>query len=600
MRTFATLTLALLAFGALALVPAATSHGLDVPGVPAAQVPTGSLPATAHAPAAPATSAGVPLDTLFAKEVGVALSSPVRGDGPGWASAPTTEYDLRFVCPDVTENVGLPATGQQPPTACPAYVLDVEDILAQPDLAVDAQDNSLVAFHALHGGPGLRTTLQDASPTEASRDNAIHQPHTTFQSKDGGAFWDDNRYYAPTALSSNSFEVFGEDNALELDPDGKVTLASLYSHRLEQGQEPAYVVYLWSSDDISHTMEYEKGNVARDVPAGLVADSLDLAWHSAAEEMVVLWRTSGPDGPRVHVEHKGDEGQWTAWDQQAVVGPCDALSNAAAIGDQVVFACAQGSDTRLWGINDDWTVSDLGLAPLHGLTSLRLASAESMREGGLVLAGATAREGRSVVVVVWGVAGQDWGRPTEVGSSVTDLAAHAGASLVESHLTALAVKGSSGTAHFLLQERFTGGSATDSRVFGKTYGVVHGTGRFLGTFGIGYGDPQSRAAVPATVSGTGLGAYYDRHDGMAVVESDVGGERLFIAFGDYGYVRFAEVVEVEPTVPLFPPIAAPAAIPTLTAATSPAMVAAAAGVLSMAAVSRIVLARSKTAVEVGA
>lgn len=578
------------------LAPAALAHGS--PGVPAAPVPLGMPPPSgAKGPVAD------PLAAVLSAEAGVSLLRVPRGDHPSWASEPTTEYDLRFVCPDIAESA--PATpqvpGQETPTACPAYVLDVEDMLAQPDLAVDPKDPTLVAFHALHGGPGLRTALDAPSPTERSRDNEVHQPHTTFQSRDGGAFWDDNRYYAPTALSDANAEVFGEDNALALDGRGKVTLASLYSHRAQAGGGVRYTVYLWSSERISQTVEYEKGNVAREVPAGVAADSLDLVWHPGAEEMLALWRTTGPDGPRVHVEHKAD--QWQAWDGaqwQPRVGACDALSNAVAIGDRVVFACAQGIDTRVWAIEPDLGVTDLGVAPLRGMTSLRLASAESMRDGGLVLAGAAVREGRSVVAVVWGVAGEDWGRPSDHGSALTEAAGRAGAELTEAHLTALAVLGTSGTAHFLVQERYTGGQGVDGRVFGKTYGVVQATGRFLGTFGIGYGDPQSRASVPATVSGSGLGGYYDAHDGMAVVAGPLGEERLFVAFGDYGYVRFAEVVELNPPVPLFPGIAAPAAIPVTAAATSPVLVAAAAGALSMAAVSRIVLARSKKSAEVQA
>lgn len=584
--------LALLALAALLVPPAAA---LSLPGVP--------VPAGMPAAAAPRSSSGALLDTVFAQEVAVTLGDLPRGNGAEWDSAPTTEYDLRFVCPDVTEGTGLPEVpGQETPRACPAYVLDTEDIMGQPDLAIDPRDITQVAFHALHGGPGLRTPVQDPLPSERSRGDAVHQPHTTFQSRDGGREWEDNRYYAPAELSSKNVEVFGEDNAIELKPKGDVVLASLYSFRPQQGDEPSYAVYLWESGRIKQTVEYTKGYVARPIPAGLRVDSLDLAWHAGAEEMVVMWRTLGPEGPRVHIEHKGEDGQWTAVapDQLQRIGPCDALSNPITLGSRVVFACAQGSDTRVWGLASDWTVEDLGLAPLHGLTSLRLASAESLREDGLVIAGATAREGRTVFVIAWGVAGQDWGRPTEHGASLTTLGTRNGEQLTESHITALAVLSKSGTAHFLVQERFTGGSAADSRVFGKTYGVVQSTGRFLGTFGIGYGDPQSRASVPATVSGTTLGAYYDAHDGMAVAEGKLGEERLFIAFGDYGYVRYAEVVEVEPTVPIFPPIAAPAAIPTLTAATSPVLVAAAAGALSMAAVSRIVLARSKKSVEVQA
>jgi hypothetical protein len=577
---------------ALLLVPAALAHGL--PGVP---VRSGPLPPV------PRTSSGAALDQLFAPEATVALQAFAPGSGPAWQSAPTTEYDLRFECPPVaTRDTGLPAEpGQDAPTACPAYVLDAEDILAQPDLAVDGRDNLQVAFHALHGGPGLATPLKDQPPSPWSRDNAVHQTHTTFQSRDGGSDWDDNRYYAPADLSSSNAEVYGEDNAMELDDQGRITLASLYSARTEAGDEPHYAVYLWSSDRIKTTMDYSKAYVSRGVPAGLRADSLDLAWSAGAKEMVAAWRTTGPDGPRVHVEH-GAGGQWAAWgdDRAARVGPCDVLSNLASVGDRVLFACAQGSDTRLWALEPDLNVTDLGLAPVHAMTSLRLASAEGLRDGGIVLGGAAAREGRSVVVLVWGVAGADWSRPAEVGPSVTQVGQHGGAQLVDARMTALAVKASSGTAHFLVQEQYAGGQAADARIFGKAYGVMQSTGRFLGTFALGYGDPQSRANVPATIGGTDPAAFHDAHDSFAVVRGKTGEERLFVAFGDYGYVRFAEVKEVEPPVPTFPALPAAAAIPATTAATSPALVAAAAGALSMAAVSRIVLARSKKSVEVQA
>lgn len=592
-------TLLATAILALLLVPAALAHGLPgLAGAPST-VRSGGLPA------APRTSAGAPLDQLFSPEATVTLQAFAPGTGPAWQSEPTTEYDLRFECPPLaTRDTGLPPEAdQEPPTACPAYVLDVEDILAQPDLAVDPKDNTQVAFHALHGGPGLATPLKGQPPSPWSRDNAVHQPHTTFQSRDGGSTWDDNRYYAPGDLSSSNAEVYGEDNAISLDDKGRVTLASLYASRTEQDDEPHYTVYLWSSDRIKTTMDYSKSSVSRDVPAGLRADSLDLAWSAGARETVAAWRTSGPEGPRVHVEHGGGEStQWASWPEDAAarVGACDVLSNLASVGDRVLFACAQGSDTRLWAIEADLNVTDLGLAPVHAMTSLRLASAEGMHDDGIVLGGATAREGRSVVLVVWGVAGQDWGRPVEVGPSVTELGQHGGAQLLDTRMTALAVKASSGTAHFLVQEQYTGGQATDSRVFGKMYGVVQSTGRFLGTFALGYGDPQSRANVPATIGGTDPVAFHDAHDSFAVVKGKMGEERLFVAFGDYGYVRFAEVKEVEPPVPVFPAIAAPAAIPATTAATSPALVAAAAGALSMAAVSRIVLARSKKSVEVQA
>lgn len=575
--------------------PMATAHAvsttLSIPSaVPASYAPSGS--------GGPAAAFATSSTELFGPEASVSLWLPPRSNDASWDSEPTTEYDLRFVCPSITETVGSPPnpTGQEPPTACPAYILDTEDIMAQPDLVIDPKTDDFVAFHALHGGPGIRLPTQDPLPTKHSRSNAVHQTHTEFWSRDGGREWNDNRYYSRL---QGMAEVFGEDNAMAADPDGKLALASLYSYYEQPGQDAKFAVFLWSSPDrISTAVDYDKAYVVRFVGDGLEADSLDLVWHPGAKQMVTLWRTAGADGPRVHLEHRAD--QWVEWNATPQVGPCDALSNAIALGDDLVFACAAGSDTHLWAVHPDFTVEDLGLAPLHGLTSLRLANAESLRDGGLVLAGAMAREGRTHTVVVWGVDGKHWGRPSDFGESLTDIVNHPGAALVEAHLTALAVLGTSGTAHFLIQEEYLGGSATDDRIFSKMYGVVQSSGRFLGTFGIGYGDPQSRAGIPVTMSGGGAGAYHDAHDSLVVIKGSRGEERLIVAFGDYGYVRYGEVVEVAPPVPAFPLIGVTAAVPTLSVAMSPVLVGAVAGALSLAATSRIALAKSKKAAEVSA
>lgn len=568
--------------------------------------PVSATAATAQPTAEAAPGKISPL--AFQPEVGVDLLALPKGDYPSWASAPETEYDLRFVCPTPAEEA------EAVPLACPAYVLDAEDILAQPSLVVDPRDDSLVAFHALHGGPGARLFTQDPLPSETSRSNAVHQPHTTFQSRDGGAFWDDNRYYSRL---TGKAEVFGEDNALALDGAGRMTLASLYSFYNQtddsaplipllpptqaSNQAPGYVVYLWQSERISTPVDYDKNYVTRFAAEGHKIDSLWLANFARADAMVAAWRDVGPEGPRVMLERKSAEGQWQAWNQSAVVGACDVLSNLVPVGEELLFACAQGSDTRLWAIGTDFTVQDRGVAPIHSVTSLRLASAETVQGSGLVMAGAYAREGRGHVWVVFGVSDPElttWGRPGDHGEQVTDRVNHQGAQLSDSRITALAFLGTSGTAHFLVQERYEGGSALDQNSeFGKLYAAVQSSGRYLGTFGIGYGDPQSRANIPATVSGLSAGAFADAHDTLFVHYGDLGEERLFIAFGDYGYVRYAEVIELDPPIPGFPPIAAPAAIPVASAATSPVVVGAVAGTLALAAAMRLALAKSKKAAE---
>jgi hypothetical protein len=158
--------------------------------------------------------------------------------------------------------------------------------------------------------------------------------------------------------------------------------------------------------------------------------------------------------------------------------------------------------------------------------------------------------------------------------------------------------GTSGTAHFLYSERYASQAASGPTAeFTKVYSAVQADGRYLGSWGVGYGDPQANSNVPAIYQGTSSSVFDDAHDSIVAVNGKHGGERLFVAFGDHGFVRFAEVAELQPPLPLFPPIGAPAAIPTLAASTSPVVVGSVAGALSLAAVSRMALARSKKTAE---
>jgi hypothetical protein len=588
--------------------PLALAHSLA--GVP---VLSGTPAATGVPARAPA--AFQPLS--LAQEAPVVPTSIPQGNGASWASAPETSYDLKFVCPPIAQQ----ADTSKAPQSCPTYVLDVEDVMAQPALVVDPGDPSFIAFNALHGGPGVRAPTQDPLPTEHSRSDLVHQPHTTFWSTDAGSTWDDNRYY-PRGLD-NKAEVFGEDNAMAADPHGDMTIASLYSFYNQSesssalpvlptapptgtGNDPGYAVAIWSAGKAGEKVDYDKAYIVHTAPMGHTMDSVQAASFPAAKSMAVLWRETDSDGSSLMLLHRGSDntGQWESIEHAAT--NCQAITNAVAVGERLLVGCIQGKagrgDLHLYGFAANWTVEDLGMAPLRGVTGAVLASAESVRAGGFVMAGSGITDGRPHVWVSFGLAKQDllpsFSRSRDYGDHLTALASHAGASLVESRVTALAFLGTSATAHLVYMERYTGGSsAGPSAEFAKTYAAVQADGRFLGTWGLGFGDPQANANVPVLVSGSGTGAFDDAHDSLVVTHPKHGGERLFLAFGDHGYVRFAEVTEVQPPVALFPPIGAPAAIPTLTAATNPVVVGSVAGALSLAAVSRMALARSKKTAE---
>src|SRR5581483_8297667 len=137
---------------------------------------------------------------------------------------------VEFVCP--------PALAALPTQAvdCPTYVLDAEDLMGQPALVVDPNNVHAMSFSAIHGGRGLHPLPNDQPPSERSRQNSVHQPHTTFVSNDGGKTWGDHPYYAPDAIdpkmcgSVRASSLYGEDNAAVIDPRGKVVLCALYAY----------------------------------------------------------------------------------------------------------------------------------------------------------------------------------------------------------------------------------------------------------------------------------------------------------------------------------------------------------------------------------
>ncbi|MEA3204316.1 MAG: hypothetical protein QOI63_1996 [Thermoplasmata archaeon] len=533
------------------------------------------------------------------------------------------DYAIVFSCPPAVTSDAAASTA---PTACPSYVLDTEDVMAQPMLVVDPRDPGLVAFNALHGGTGVRAPTQDPLPTPHSRDNLVHQPHTTFVSRDAGSHWEDHRYPSPLATqhdpqpsplplqapAQDGHEVFGEDNAMVADRHGALTIASLYSARDEKGGPVHFRIVAWSEGRIGSALDYDKGySVLQPTDPDAAVDSLAAVDLPSAGQTILSWRETGADGKAwLQMAHRaqGDDGaQWELLPRGQRIGPCSHVSNAIAVDGRVYAACVAADgypgvgnkgQVQVHAVTPgNWTSERVSALAMQGVGNVVMASTEGLRTGGMVIAGSGLREGRPVAQVAYGVRGAVWGRAHDYAPQLTDQAAHPGARLLEARVNALAVLSTSGTVHLVYMERYdvqgTGGQAE----FAKSYGAAQLDGRFLGRFPIGFGDPQSRATQSPQISGLGSDVFDDQHDSIVVTRDRSGKERAFVAFGDYGYVRFGEVREQQPPPPLVPPIGAPAAIPTLAASTSPVLVGALAGTLSTAAVLRAALAKSKKAVE---
>lgn len=548
------------------------------------------LAALALAPAV-AALAGLPLEP---GAPAWPASSPPRDDPAELSLQAAAPYGIRFVCAGPAE--ATPAAT----ATCPAYVLDREDVMGQPVLLVDPERPNVLGFSALHGGRGLGVVPGEEPPTERSRSNAVHQPHTTFRSTDGGRTWHDNPYNAPDSMMAPRRQVYGEDNAATLDAEGRLYLASLYSYRdgasFGDPSPVRFAVGVWKARGLESDVDYHvNSKVLAPVDDTLAIDSVHLAYVPGADLVVLLWREGG--AIVAHTTRPADGALWTRLEAPLAEG-CDATSNAIPVDAELFVAC-RGAD-RVWRVHALDLAS--GTARLVDETPLDEPHALLVPRGPwglMVLVGSGLAADNSTVSVrlSYGELGGRWSSPDDVGDKLT--VATAAMPVVDARVTAAAYAPTSGNLHLLYMERTdaarTASTDADRPEFRKVLASVQAEGAFQGLVDLQVGR-LSRADFSPTMTGVGGGAFSDLHDGIVVV--DVGGtSREFVAYGDYGFVRFAEVVE-ENFLPPIAPLSAPIpAIPAASGGLAPLLVGAPAALLSGAMVARTLMARRKVAVE---
>lgn len=572
-----------------------------------------------HSHAAPASR----LDFLFSPEIATGpVAMPMDAEHVAWASA--AEYQVRFQCPAASESDA--GTLDQP--ACPTYLLDAEDVMSQPRLVVDPTDGATLAFHALHGGPGVTAPGDQPPPRPWARDDALHQPHTVWRTTDGGQFWYDNRYYAPASLSGRNddpltpptYEVFGLDNAAVTDHRGDIYTASHYARR-PNGDTGNFqhMVVLWKLGDAGNNFDYEQGYVVRHtLGVNHTISDVHLVFDRADQTVVATWMEQDAGGNGlVRILHRHiDQNGWKEVPTPQSIDGCQAVSNPAIISSDLYIGCFAGRDfdaTRYDANATEASLDHLQMfrydtqtwRPEH-LTELAVArpgnavlsSAENIERGAMVLASAGVVDGRPFMFVTFGMLGEQWTEVQNYGRLVSgaQLAEGADRTVVDARVTALMMTRNSGMAYAIYSEQYEPQDGSD-REFHKTLVGVYYTGQLQGTWGLGVGDPAAQANVPIHVRGLDGTVYRDHHDSLVAHKSRSGEERLFIAYGDHGFVRYAEFEEDAPLAVGFPLAAPPPPVPAPLLAANPALVGAAAGVLSTAMVARMAAAKKKTAAE---
>lgn len=527
------------------------------------------------------------------------------------ASGDDAEYAIGFRCPEVVDG---PTPGAP---VCPSYVLDREDIFGQPVLLVDARNPNVIGFSAMHGGRGLHAAPGDEPPSHRSRDDGVHQPHTTFLSRDGGARWEDMPYHAPDSMRQADpvtgqprNRVYGEDNAAALDGEGRLHLAALYASRPAGGPTTgfAWSVGLWKSKTLDQPVDYHVN--LKVVPTGengaRRADSLHMTHVPGTDLTVLQWRESGEDNASLvyHWTRSRDGAMWTRQEADAALGDCRSVSNPLAHEGVLYVACLpneEGNQTvRVLAIDvATWSTSVAG--EVGGVEGERLILAARGDHGYMVLVASGLREdGSPTVSLSYGEKGGRWSSSEELAHELT-LAP--GAPLLDARVTAAAFSPISGSVHLIYLERHDLASANQDRAsapeYTKVLGSVQAEGPFLGRVDLGLG-ALNRVDFSPTLTGVGSGAFDDLHDGIVVWRdtSGMGRHREFVAYGDHGYVRFAEVVEENFPIPIVPLGGGAPPVPLATPGSLPVLVGLPAGLLAGAMVVRTLAARRKVAVEV--
>jgi hypothetical protein len=553
-----------------------------------------------------------------------AASQPARGGSAPMPSGDDAGPSIRFKCPAQTDNQNGQAVVDS--RLCPQYIIDLEDFLGQPRLVVDPYNPLIMAFSALHGGRGIHPPLVGREPPDPqSRHNLLHQPHTTFQSGSSGAQWKDNRYYAPEQLrSGDGRDIYGQDNDIVLDAAGRIYLGSVYAFAAPEWDEYHYAVALWKAARANRDVNYYENMVLlpkeRETQSTRI-DSLHMAYAPQTDRVVALWRaesrndTNAPRGLASWIDAyytiPGEGGRWDRLATTELIGPCRAITNALALGSNIYVGCLPG-DGYAYSANatpdayqihvidtTSWTTSYVAPTPISSSHALLV----DQSGGYMIIVGSGATAGRKAdVSVSWGILGSRWSEPESYGADFTNEEPPRGARLLDARVTAAAYSTEHSYLHLVYMERYEFDNQAQlghANTLFKSYGLVRYRAGFAGSFvdELKFGDPAMRtAAADAYRGGLTDDVFVDLHDSIVIWhDPKAGKERIWIAFGDYGSVRFAEVVPVDflAAIPL-PPLNVPA-IPLATPGTNPALNSAIAGVIFGLMLLRILASKRKNA-----
>jgi hypothetical protein len=573
------------------------------------------------------------------------------------------DYQLTFRCPDIQQG-GLPPDVQNATRAagaanCPAHILDSEDIMGSPILLIDPRDPGYAGFNALHGGRGVHQ-IGSEPPSNQSRDNFLHHPHTTFYSPDGAhTNWVDNPYYSPLQQPPNrqgvedptnffpvaqltGKQVFGEDNAAVLDAQGRVYLASLYAYRnATSNGDWSYAIGLWKSNRVNQPVDYYSGIKLLKLPEGAKADSIHAVYAWDVDRVAVMWRQYQADDPsknfiNVTWTKPGQGAIWYSPKENQRIQSCSGISNPLAYRGIIYVGCFADKGYRnpnatigrlqIHGIDvrqDAWTSSFLEESTVDRAARQPNAILFDRYDGHMGIASAgIAANGKPFLNIAYGELGRAWDPVEKFGDRIGQLVLRPPSpayEVVEAQVNAAVFVMRSGNVHLIYQERYKPSDEqatapnTNVAEFYKGLVSIHGGSDrivnkvvHLGARNRDAGDSNAYDAggpcqlYDARYQGPTLDVFRDLHDGLVIWEQDRKshrGQQEYIAYADCGNVRFAEIREQEFVAFSIPTPPGTPPIPAPLASANPSLTGAVAGALAGSMVLRMLAFKRKLAVE---
>lgn len=573
----------------------------------------------------------VEASTWLVGEAGGTVSPVSMGAAGGGESS---HYELEFICP--TGGPGGPLYTETIRLECPFRIMDEEDSLGSPTLVVNPNNPNEMAIASLHGsGAPERPTPRTRAINNGAGDGSGY--FTVFTSTDGGYNWKDqpSNAFQPRV---DAADVYGEHTVVEMDNQGLLYGASAFSTQDQDDDHWSGAVAAWKWGGADAEVRWQDVHdliLPLDSPATI--HGLDLTYVPAAADnatagpgankVVMTWMERAEADGGVSVLRSAttttrDEPEWKAGDSNRTVGPCSSVSNGVAWGESVYVACrvadaqaythrprAREGDLDVWRIEPHTgDMEYVSTAPLrYGVPRITATP-----EGRFAMASAEVADGSRVSVeVALGWHGSDWLALANQGSSL-----HTGApNIVEVRIQDVAYVSEPNIVHVLYQEVYPPittdlslSGSPGSPQFSKRLATFNECEGNLGVVDLSGG--VIHQYVPFGTERGDLSVFNDLVDGLFILRDAFGAEREFLAYGDLGVIAFAEIANrFAPQCAMagFPPPPPAQGFPAAQLATANQgalsaqnlLMAAGAGVLTLAALVRLLASQSSVLARVG-